>query len=57
MALYLGENKVRINLNGNVYCLNLFSNTPIINSIRLLSSEGYVLKDSNGNYLTVKESE
>ena len=57
MALYLGENKVKINLDGVVYCLNLFSETPITNGIRLLSSDNYILTDSNGVYLTIKESE
>ena len=57
MALYLGEDKVKINLNGVTYYINLFSETPITNGIRLLSSENYILKDSNGLYLTIKESE
>ncbi len=57
MALYLGENKVKINLDGVVYCLNLFSEIPITNGIRLLSSDNYILQDSNGIYLTAKESE
>ena len=53
MALYLGSGgKRKIVLNGVTYCLNLFSTTPITNGIRLLSSENYVLKDSNGIYLT-----
>ncbi len=55
MALYLGSEKVKVNLNGVIYCLNLFSKNPIINGIKLLSSEGFILKDSNGLYLTVKE--
>lgn len=57
MALYLGNDKLKINLGNTQCCLNLFSATPILNGISLLSSEGYVLKDSNGLYLTVKESE
>lgn len=57
MALYLGEDKVKINLNGIVYCLNLFSTAPITNGVLLLSSEGYILKDFNKVYLTSKESE
>jgi hypothetical protein len=57
MALYLGSDKLKINLNGVAYCINLFSETPITNGIRLLSSENYILKDSNGLYLTVKEAE
>ena len=57
MALYLGKDAVKINLNGIVYSLNLFSSNPILNGVSLLSSEGYILRDSNGLYLTTKESE
>ena len=57
MALYLGNDKIKINLNGVTYCLNLFSEAQIMNGIRLLSSDAYILKDSNGLYLTAKESE
>ena len=57
MALYLGSNKIKINLDGVVYYLNLYSTTPITNGVRLLSSENYILKDSNGLYLTTKEEE
>lgn len=57
MALYLGNDKIKININGIVYNLNLFSETLILNGIRLLSFEGYTLKDSNGLYITAKESE
>lgn len=56
MALYLGSDKVTINLNGGSYKLNLFSETPILAGVLLLSSEGYTLKDSSGLYLTTKES-
>jgi hypothetical protein len=55
MGLYLGQNKVKINLNDTTHCLHLFSTTPITNGIRLLSAEGYILKDSGGLYLTTKE--
>lgn len=58
MALYLGDSgKQKIHLNNVTYYLNLFSNIPIINGVGLLSSEGYMLKDSNGLYLTAKESD
>lgn len=59
MALYLGSDnkKQKVILNGVVYCLNLLSEIIITNGVRLLSSEGYVLKDSNGVYLTTKESD
>ena len=57
MALYLGGEKVKINIDGIVYNLNLFSDALIFNGILLLSSEGYILKDSSGLYLAAKESE
>lgn len=57
MALYLGNEKIKINLDSIVYYLNIFSETPITNGIRLLSSDRYILKDSNGLYLTFKEDE
>ena len=56
MALYLGNSeKLKINLDNVVYFLNLFSENHITNGVRLLSSEGYILKDSNGLYITSKE--
>ena len=56
MALYLGSSeKLKINIDNVKYYLNLFSKIPITNGIRLLSSNDYILKDSNGLYLTTKE--
>lgn len=58
MALYLGSTgKVKINATGGACRLQLFSTTPIINGIRLVSSDGCILKDANGLFITVKESE
>ena len=57
MALYLGNGKVKISINDILHSMKFFSEIPITNGIRLLSSEGYILKDSNGVYLTVKEDE
>lgn len=57
MALYLGRDKIKINLDNIVYYLNLYSKTPITNGIRLLTLGNHILKDSNGLYLTTKESE
>lgn len=58
MSLYLGNSgKLRFILNGVVYHSNLFSTIPIINGATLLSSDNYTLKDVNGLYLTVEESE
>lgn len=56
MALYFGSSeKLKVNLDGIKYYLNLYSKNPITNGIRLLSSEKYILKDSNGLYITAKE--
>ena len=55
MALYLGSDIIKVNINGVAYKLNLFSTTPIFNGMLLLSSDNYILKDSNGLYLTAKE--
>ena len=57
MALYIGGEKVKINLDGVAYYLNLYSVIPITNGIRLLSSDGYILKDDSGLYITTKEEE
>lgn len=58
MALYLGNSdKQKIVLDGNTYFMNLFSKILITNGDILLSSDNYILKDSNGLFLTVKESE
>ena len=56
MALYLGNSgRLKINLGGVVYRLNLFSATPITNNGWLLSSDNYILQDSNGVYLIIGE--
>lgn len=58
MALYLGNGeKLKITINNIKYYLNLISKIPITNGVRLLTSNGYILKDSNGLYLTTKEEE
>lgn len=57
MALYLGNDKVKINLDGVRYCLNLISAKPNVDNVGLLSLDNYVLKDLNGLLLIPKESE
>lgn len=57
MGLYLGNNQIKIHLNGDKCSLNLFSETPITNGVVLLSSDNYILKDINGLYVTAKEDE
>lgn len=56
MALYLGSSeKQKVNLDGVIYYLNLFSKTVITNNDILLSSDNYILQDISGLYLTVEE--
>lgn len=57
MALYLGNQKVKLYLNGELFCLNFFDTAPIVTGIRLFSSDGYVLRDSNGLYLIAKDGD
>lgn len=56
MALYLGNSeKLKITLDNIAHCLNLCLTVPVINTVKLMSADEYILKDSNGLYLTVKE--
>lgn len=55
MALYLGDLKVKLQLDSNVYRINLFPEPPTITGGLLKTSEGYILKSSDDLYLTVKE--
>ena len=57
MALYLGSNKVKVNLDNVLYRLNFFTPIRITNGIILKSLDNYILKDSNGLYLTVESEE
>ena len=58
MALYLGsDKKLKITIDDKQYSLRFFSTTPITNGVRLLTSEGEILKDSNGLYITAKEGD
>lgn len=58
MALYIGGQKHKLIVGGDICNLNTYSPTPITNGIRLLSSDDYTLKDINNIYLTtVKEDE
>ena len=58
MSLHFGSSeKQKIILDGVPYYLNLFTKIIITNGNMLLSSDGYILQDSNGLYLTAKEDE
>jgi hypothetical protein len=45
MALYLGDKKVKLHLNGVTYRLNLHTTKPSVSERALKSSDGYLLKD------------
>lgn len=55
MALYIGRNKVNIILNGKLYYVNTWSSAYITigEKISLLNNE--ILKDMNGQYITLKK--
>lgn len=58
MSLYIGSEKVQITtINNSKLRLNLVPYIITSNVCKLLSSDGYILKDSQGLYLTVKEDE
>ena len=62
MGLHLGSSEnLRINaiVGALISTVNLIipSSTPIVNGIKILSSDNFILKDSNGVYLTAKEDE
>lgn len=57
MAIYLGSQKYKIVLGGDIYDMQIYSPIPITNGIRLLSSDDYTLKDINGLYLTTKKED
>lgn len=58
MALYIGSSeKKKIYLDGALRRLNIFSTNLITNGIKLLSSDDFILKDSNGAYLTAKKED
>lgn len=58
MALYLGSSEeLKINLDGVIYYLNLITSTLDKNYIALLSSDNFILRDSNGLYLLPSDAE
>jgi hypothetical protein len=52
MALYLGSDQIKINLDSTVYCLNML----VEQLIRLLSSDNCILKSSDGLCLVVNDT-
>jgi len=57
MAFHVGQSeRQRVILDGVTYYITMLS-TFVVAMARLYSSDGYILKDSNGIYLTVKEED
>lgn len=59
MALYIGDTKVKLALDGVYYLLKTITSNPEdnINGIRLLSSDNYNLIDSMGAWIFAKEAD
>ena len=55
MALYLGDKKLVVKVNGQKNKLIAMASQVITNGKRLISSDGYTLLDRNGTYLTVQD--
>lgn len=55
MAIYIGGTKCKLRINGVACNLNIPTSIPITNGIRLLSSDGFTLKDANNLYMTATE--
>ena len=55
MAIYLGNSKLQLLIDGASMSLNVAPSSVVLNGIMLMSNDGYLLKDVNGLYLTVKE--
>ena len=54
MGLYLGSNKYKLHIGSSAFMMAVKN---LINGIALKSSDGYLMKTSDGLYLTVKEVE
>lgn len=54
MSLYLGSNKYKLHIGSSALVLATIKN--LINGIAFKSSDGKIMKTSDGLYLTVKEN-
>lgn len=57
MIVHLGTSRVKIILDGKVYDLNMYSGGTITDGILAISSDDYILLESAGYTLTLKEGE
>lgn len=56
MALYLNNESKTIYLNGVAYWLHIGTKSDPIKGIVIKTSDNYIVTDSSGVYLTLKES-
>lgn len=52
MALYVGSLKKKLNINGKIKKINIYTIAS-----KLISSDNYVLKDKNDVFITAKDGE
>ena len=58
MGLYLGASEsLKVFFENIAHKLDVYTEVPVLNGTMLLSSDGFVLRDKNGVYLTAKEDE
>lgn len=57
MAIYINGIKHKTIVDNTYVSFNIGDMGPKVNGTMLISSDSYILKDSNGLYLTSKESE
>lgn len=59
MIIYAGRKfvRTRIVLNGVTYVVRMLNEPQIVDEIRILSLDDFILKDSEGVYLLPKEDE
>lgn len=55
MAIYIGGQKYKLRIGGDVCDIDIHTPFPVLNGIGLLSSDDVVFRDKNGRYLTATE--
>lgn len=56
MIVNIGGKSYNIRIGGENIC-TVYTGSPMLSGIKLLASDNFVLQDSNGLYLTVKEGD
>jgi hypothetical protein len=57
MGIHIGSSeKLKISASkSGIFRLNIPSLAPVVNGVMLRTTDNYILKDSNGMYITAKE--